>query len=125
MTKLQKAQLAFLEETVAYYSEDPTRRATLNSYGACAYITKDGRKCAIGRHITNFYKIENGDSIHSADIMRRLPRRIQNLGNLLLTSVQALHDLKDNWTDIGLSLAGETAVKSIKNFIEFDRNVNT
>lgn len=46
-----KTKLQIIEETVAYYGEDVTRRATEGSAysSACRYETYDGRHCAVGR----------------------------------------------------------------------------
>ncbi len=47
--RTKEEQVALLEDTVKFYSEDVSRRATIGG-GACFYF-KDGKKCAVGRWI--------------------------------------------------------------------------
>lgn len=54
MTKLE-----IIKETIAYYTEDPIRRA-INGI-SCSYHTEDGRKCAVGRCL---YKKDNPPKDH-------------------------------------------------------------
>jgi len=45
-----------LKDTIEYYTEDPERRAVIfreDGFPICQYRTGDGRKCAIGRLITD------------------------------------------------------------------------
>ena len=44
----------FLEEMVAYYSEDPKgRRSVFRGTMVCMYNAGDGRRCAIGRYLSD------------------------------------------------------------------------
>ena len=43
-----KTKQQILKETLEYYHEDTSRRAT-NKGGGCEYLTDDGRMCAFGR----------------------------------------------------------------------------
>lgn len=45
---MTKTIAEIVNETLAYYEEDPGRRAT-NSTGDCMYIDCTGRMCAVGR----------------------------------------------------------------------------
>lgn len=59
-----KTKLEIIEETAAYYCEDPSRRAynRVNMFAfepTCQYITLDGRRCAVGRYLLNPREIEN------------------------------------------------------------------
>ena len=45
---MQKTIKEIVEETLAFYEGDPSRRAT-NFFGECKYETEDGRRCAVGR----------------------------------------------------------------------------
>lgn len=42
----------FILNTLLPYKEDPTTCAT-NEKGGCEYLTKDGRKCAVGKHLVD------------------------------------------------------------------------
>lgn len=39
--------LEIVNETIAFYTEDPTRRAVAGN--KCVYLTEDGKSCAVGR----------------------------------------------------------------------------
>ncbi len=54
MTKIE-----IIEETVAFYTEDPSRIALENR--RCKYLTSDGRKCAFGRCMTDEALEEYGE----------------------------------------------------------------
>ena len=43
-----KTQKQFILETLLPYKQDPT---TCAIDGACKYLTEDGRKCAVGKHM--------------------------------------------------------------------------
>lgn len=48
-----KTENEIIKETVEFYWADPKRRATAAAPGpACAYLTIDGRMCAVGRCLT-------------------------------------------------------------------------
>ena len=44
-----KSQKQFILETLLPYKEDPTTCAI--DGGKCEYLTEDGRKCAVGKHM--------------------------------------------------------------------------
>ena|SRR5437899_12894836 len=119
MTELQQKQLAFLEDTVKYYSEDTSRRATVRQ--RCRYITDDGRKCAIGRHLPdNLCKdlqeiadTESG-SVSNRNIFEKLPEDLKYLGVAFLEEMQGLHDRESEWGSQGLSKEGENTLMGIK-----------
>ena len=52
ISELQQRQLEFLEDTIKYYSEDPSGRRSVEN-GQCMYKSSDGRKCAVGRFISD------------------------------------------------------------------------
>lgn len=45
-----KSKIEIIEETIAYYEEDPSRRAMIGT--SCAYKTDNGNMCAVGRCLT-------------------------------------------------------------------------
>jgi hypothetical protein len=45
-----KTQEQFIIDTLLPYKEDPETRA-VNDGGLCEYLTSDGKKCAIGKHL--------------------------------------------------------------------------
>lgn len=45
-----KTQEQFIIDTLLPYKEDPETRA-VSRYDLCTYLTDDGKKCAIGKHL--------------------------------------------------------------------------
>ena len=94
----------FLEETIAFYGEDPEgRRAVEALSDRCVYRTEDGRGCALGRHIPDdLYlpamdgKDQDGHNIGCIKLFNlfepNLPEQLKALGNYFLNDVQTLHD---------------------------------
>lgn len=123
--ELRVARLAFLEDTIAYYSDDVSRRAT-TSYEGCRYRTLDTRKCAIGRYIPNDKYIETieGKIANHDDVLALLPPKIAALSTTsyklnrfehdFLCDVQKLHDCDDYWSKNSLSKDGLRLVERIK-----------
>lgn len=118
---LKSRRREFVNNTVAYYSKDPNRRA-MNKKGACKYYYR-GKKCAIGRFIPkNKYKenfdisICGGGAIEDRDdVFAVLPKQIRDLGIDFLSHIQSLHDDDDYWTEKSISELGMDRVKEIKN----------
>lgn len=98
MDTLKDRQIAFLDEMIEFYSADPSRRA--NTQHGCEYQTTDGRKCAIGRHLT-FYN-PGMEERGVDDIVYKfpgcLPKEILDLSTEFLSQCQELHD-NGNWED--------------------------
>ena len=48
-----RPKLEILEETIAYYSEDPNRRSISEDGDGCYYLhPENGNRCAVGRCLT-------------------------------------------------------------------------
>ena len=87
----------FILNTLLPYRENPNLRAS-DKYGVCSYLTKDGKKCAIGKHMLN------GEWQHfegSPDSLLRTydPRQIftkefleQDFSIIEMEAVQIVHD---------------------------------
>jgi len=127
MTTLQKKQLALLNETVAYYSEDVNRRCK-NVTKGCAYdpatVGKEGisEGCAVGRLLSPRMKkqfdeklVSNGIGMSVSTAWNRLPKRIQVYGEGFLSALQCLHDADVFWIITGFHEAREKEVEHIKN----------
>ena len=52
----------FILGTLLPYKNDPTLCAIDEKIGSCKYLTKDGKMCAVGKHLNN-------DSIHYKEII--------------------------------------------------------
>ena len=46
-----KSQKQFILDTLLPYKEDPKTCAIDDGEGVCKYLTEDGRKCAVGKHM--------------------------------------------------------------------------
>lgn len=117
--QIKTKRLEILEDTIKYYSEDITRRAVINDN--CQYITKDGKKCAIGRLIPNdkieLVRDETGtvySLIGKLKYKGVLPEDILYLGMEFLRDLQSLHDGNGYWDKNGLNEVGKNSVEIIK-----------
>ena len=112
---IEQRRLEFLDETVAFYGEDTSRRALQNNQ--CMYRTDDGRKCAIGRVIPDELYSRSLDRtggvgivtiLESPKLSKRIPDNVKELGKYFLLSVQKLHDRTSSWQmGKGLSESGQ------------------
>ena len=105
-----KTKLEILNETAAFYSEDPSQRAQDPATTACFYHTEDGRQCAVGRClkkpdifsnvVANAYSLflDFGWEILRSDC------QIQDFNFWM--HLQRFHDNNRNWTATGLSEEG-------------------
>jgi len=106
---IEERRLAFLNETVEFYSQDPKgRRAVLAKFTmpTCRYRTDDGRKCAIGRHIPDDLYHTGMEGALTTETMKTLPSEISELGISFLEAVQGLHDNNKYWDENGLTEQG-------------------
>lgn len=125
--KLQDQRLQFLNDTVYYFGSDVRRRAIEGPEWCLIpkYKTKDGRCCAIGRHIpaelhpeflsgsikTLTYNDTPQDHSNRklVEMQDFLPEKIYMLGPKFLSAVASLHDNKEYWHSpniAGLSYTG-------------------
>ena len=117
MKTIKQQRLDFLNETVAYYSADTSRRA-MSANKDCYYYQADtGNKCAIGRHI-NFQDYKNNEIEHGVPVayyivFALLPESVRRLGKDFLSKVQILHDGDDYWYFNSLSDKGKQKVNSL------------
>lgn len=109
-----------LNETIAFYGEDNSRRAT-TGIGYCVYKNADGKCCAVGRKMTEDDHTRIGkhlsakleqiwDDIQSPEI-KELPFRFWN-------ALQALHDMSKHWRPGGLTDEGEVHANKIRRNID-------
>lgn len=129
MTKIE-----IIEETIKFYSEDPSRRA-VDADRKCKYLTYDGRKCAYGRCMTeeavqdaakvqasikkllhdrydayNIYREPSDSYIFDEPLQEKYHGH--NIG--FWEDIQNLHDEMAYWDSIGLSGDGEIQVRKLK-----------
>lgn len=109
-----------IDETVKYYSEDPSRRAYVDGLG-CQYLTENGRMCAVGRCLENVEEVAKYynlgylvDDIHEAYL--KFKPQYQGLNKSFWHDLQSLHDPDSHWNSKygGLTQAGQDWVHSMK-----------
>ena len=133
----RKTELDIINETVAYYSEDVTRRA-VTAGSNCYYFGEDRKMCAVGRCMIEPLLTHRGsvDNIRCTDPKvagsefngRYTDAEFENLlkeeyrghTRSFWQSLQTLHDLNGSWTSTGLSKDGLTFVEALK--AEYDPN---
>jgi hypothetical protein len=108
-----KTKLEIINETVAYYSEDPKRRA--NVAGFCHYLTDDGRMCAVGRCLSDEgLKIAKDYRGRINSKLIALLKEEYHIDNSeFWINLQNLHDSAENWDDNGLTAIGKLVVEDI------------
>jgi hypothetical protein len=118
MTELQQKQLAFLEDTAAFYNSG---NRCLDEHGSCMYYLEGKAGCAIGRHVPDKdlcrkwdAKSDLGTGVTDDSIFDALPENLHELGQDFLNRVQDLHDSDSNWDCDGLSAIGVDQVIAIK-----------
>lgn len=113
MNELQLKQLALLEDTVKYYSDDTSRRAS--SVQQCYYRYED-KCCAVGRLIPDDCYREWWDEhiIGVQEIFNELPENVQVYTVKFLKELQILHDDDLHWDKNGLTEEGDKYVETIK-----------
>lgn len=117
---IKQKRLEFLNETVAYYSEDVTRRSKSMTY--CYYDGKNaggctGEGCAIGRKLTpekRAYLDKEYPNQSVSSVIDELPEYMQDMGVSFLRDIQGLHDNDSFWSEKGLTEGGKLLVESIK-----------
>lgn len=120
ITNIQQRQLAFLEDTVNFYTT--ANRGVKN--GTCFYSsTETSPGCAIGRHLQpdvakSLDSIGNISLIYEAEKDELLPSWMREMSESFLLAVQRLHDnLKlphSYWNETGLSEDGKVVYEQIK-----------
>ena len=124
--ELINKQLAFLEEGVAYYSENPKeRRCITNSQSGgfrCTYSPATigntiSEGCFIGRKLPSELALKldyMAPSKTFSDVFDLFPNDLKELGIDFLTDCQVLHDKSVYWTNTGLSELGDYAYERLK-----------
>lgn len=117
---LAQRRLAFLNDTVEYYSD--VSRRNVDDDETCFYspLSENSDGCAIGRFLDRdnaaFLDQNAGGSIKT--ILNRHPERIpswmESLGASFLLNIQYLHDENYYWNKEGLSPSGQKKVDDIK-----------
>jgi hypothetical protein len=118
-------------ETVEFYSADTSRRSITvrdekhPKSTTCMYNSGDGRHCAVGRCMTEEFKIEvlelnknttdvNGISEGRKSLDEVLQKKYHGHNHGFWTNLQHLHDLELNWDSKGITARGLNEVKSLK-----------
>jgi len=115
---------AVLNDTIDFYSKNP-RAVFVDPFGAdsCCYNMKDGRKCAVGRLISDPIG-PTLDNYMPASLARELPDLALVGGGVLsdlstkdlifLEALQELHDSPQFWGHGGLTEMGKTRAQEIR-----------
>ena len=114
-----KTKLEIIEETVEYYTTDPTRRSFIldkkewQAY-TCAYLLPDGRMCAVGRCMIKPSLTENWAVDGIPDIQDKLKEEYRGHNTHFWKRLQGFHDKRENWNEEGLTIMGKTYVEILK-----------
>lgn len=121
-----KTYTSIIEEVAQFYSEDPSRRAK-DDAGICCYLTDDGRKCAVGRYLSDPEKFRHArcnaeNLLLNASIQALMPE-VQHLKDTdFWQRLQRFHDDDRHWiltdyqdaTSRKLTTTGEAYLRQLK-----------
>lgn len=112
-------QIAFLDDTIGFYSEDPDKlRAHSKKAQGCVYTAiEDSPGCAVGRHLpVDLADLAEQESYSIITLLKHksCPKNLVELGQRYLSKVQNLHDNINNWNSLGISIVGLNSVKQFK-----------
>lgn len=118
-----------LEDTVAYYGKNPSKRRSTVEGKGCRYLSPDGRMCAAARLLTpkglELAHTLEGESANTVIIRKgaRLKNKyaaLKNQGDFarFLGVIQNLHDCEYHWGNSGLSEEGKEEVDCITEEID-------
>lgn len=119
MTKLE-----IIEDTVAFYSSDVSRRSIKNN--TCMYKGPEGRECAFQRVVVNdLSKYDESAFTFSASVLLacyNVTFKEQYKGHEkdydFWNYIQQLHDNWAHWDKNGLTVEGLKFIEKLKNFIK-------
>ena len=101
-----KSQKQFILDTLLPYKEDPTTCAIDGD--KCEYLTKDGRKCAVGKHMkkgkwqTRFMDVRSIDEVFGLDKVLKKSALKQGFTIEKGTLIQRYHDKCAGYAHIGV-----------------------
>lgn len=115
---MPKTKLEILEETVAYYSEDPSRRS-IGYNSECVYYGPDNKRCAYARcwkdgvwhsHLEG-RTAASGELPEPDDLVKD---QYKGHSRDFWLKIQRLHDQSDCWDLTSLSEKGQNHVDSLR-----------
>ncbi len=109
-------------DRVAERLQDGTGRAQDRLYGACKYLTEDGRKCAVGIFIPDGHdgqKVE-GSVGYLLEICPDLRSGPIGQHRQLLARLQNIHDTSDVWRGGDLTQSGKKRLRSAAEYFGLD-----
>jgi hypothetical protein len=114
-----KTKVEIINETVKYYSEDPSRRGFEPGRG-CVYLTSTGCMCAVGRCLIDPSKGFLGDVPSfcrvdgmPADLETELKPEYRGHDLQFWGDLQRLHDYSFYWCETGLTELGTIFYKRL------------
>lgn len=112
-----------LDDTIAFYSENPKERRSINSEGgtkSCYYWSPKGQRCAVGRLFKSTVR-KKQLAEYEGNCATNIPKlffkkKFQFLADdSFLDDVQELHDDSSFWDDNGINAYGLDRAQSIRN----------
>lgn len=107
----RKTKLEIINETVEYYSADPSRRGTNGS--TCEYLTLFGQMCAVGRCMINPKGKEGGVTELGTGFQLMLKKEYRGHSIDFWQDLQGFHDSSWYWDEKGLTRRGNAALQSL------------
>ena len=113
-----KTKLEVIRETVDYYSKDVTRRSMNGS--DCMYVSSDGKNCAFSRCCADPSSLKSYEGYGASQVIDKfgfecLKPEYMIEDKSFWNELQALHDIKSNWNETGLTDEGRKYVAELEN----------
>ena len=109
-----------IKETVAFYSQDPTARRSMDG-DECLFQHNDGRRCSVGRCMTQngikkvLSENANGDGCELEEPLDYyLKKRYHGKPLEFWDNLQNLHDMPANWDAKGLTGVGKVYLEWLR-----------
>jgi hypothetical protein len=112
-------RVEIINDTVAYYSEDTSRRGLSPNGESCEYLTGEGKMCAVGRCLLPSARkkveawvgaVEIAKNLGKRDLDSVLSKKYTGHAEKFWAELQVLHDRSVYWDDKGITKEGELRV---------------
>ena len=121
MSEKLKTKLEIIEETIAFYTEDISRRS-VDEFGNCQYVSENGNVCAFSRCCIDPASLKPYEGYVSNRILSKLgfdclkpEYRIEDVW--FWNRLQNFHDSSKNWNENGLTEKGLECAHDLKIYL--------
>jgi hypothetical protein len=123
---MSKTKIEIIDETVAYYSEDVSRRSI--SKGEYRYFGDNGKKCAYARcwkdNAIGFRENTTARSENMPEPDDLVRDEYKGYNRDFWQDIQSIHDANRYWDEKGMTEIGRAKVENLKRLYSIELNPN-